>query len=353
MTNEYSDSNEFWVGVACFMLSFAVNTGAMVSLGRTDVGFQTMQQQLAAARNRDLQLEFIEAPEQGGIEKARNTLKISNRDVVSQDLKPHKIKTARLPYVRKLGPADQLAQRRGSLPRVAVPSVPKPPAVPAPPKEPVPAQEAAKPAPETAAPKPAAEKPMEMTEGLKLKPIEQPAAPPPALAPAPKPAVPQDAIKPIEEVLGGPKAEAPAPPKAPGQKAEGLTGQDKIDTNEMGKVKSPGAHFEGMTSFEATGSGMGEYMKNVKEKVWLSWFPYLAFKYPMDFKNADVVLSITLDAAGQVKMVRIVESEGSPVFAQFCMEAIQRASGFGPLPKEILAIVGKDELEIRFAFHYR
>ena len=30
-----------------------------------------------------------------------------------------------------------------------------------------------------------------------------------------------------------------------------------------------------------------------------------------------------------------------------------RASDFGPLPKEVLAIVGKDELEIRFAFHYR
>ena len=108
----------------------------------------------------------------------------------------------------------------------------------------------------------------------------------------------------------------------------------------------------GVTSFEATGSGMGKYIKNMKERIWLAWFPYLAAHYPKDFKSADVLLSFTLDAQGRVRTVRVVESKGSALFSAFCMEAVQRASPFGPLPQEILDLVGKDELEIKFAFHY-
>ena len=101
------------------------------------------------------------------------------------------------------------------------------------------------------------------------------------------------------------------------------------------------------------GSDMGIYMKNVKERIWLAWFPYLAFQYPTDFQAADAVVSFTIDPKGEVKTVKVTSSYGSPVFSTFCTEAVQRASGFGPVPKEILAILGKDELEIRFAFHYR
>jgi len=54
-----------------------------------------------------------------------------------------------------------------------------------------------------------------------------------------------------------------------------------------------------------------------------------------------------------VKTVKVLDSSGSPVFASFCVEAIQKASGFGPLPKEILALIEKDGLEIKFGFHYR
>ena len=134
---------------------------------------------------------------------------------------------------------------------------------------------------------------------------------------------------------------------------QGLTGQDKITTQESGKMKSAGAQLQGMTSFEATGSGMGEYMKNMKERIWLAWFPYLAYKYPMDARGADTVLSVVLSAKGEVKIVRLLESDGNELFSAFCMEAVQRAGGFGPLPQEILALLGKEELEIKFGFHYR
>ena len=142
----------------------------------------------------------------------------------------------------------------------------------------------------------------------------------------------------------------PVNPQTP---IQGLTGQDKIITQEMTKFKSRGAEIFGVTSFEATGSGMGAYMKNLKEKIWLSWFPYLAFKYPQDFKSADVVIRFTLNQKGEVKILQVLESQGSPLFASVCMDAIQRASGFGEVPQEMLALMGKDEIEIKFGFHYR
>jgi outer membrane biosynthesis protein TonB len=145
-------------------------------------------------------------------------------------------------------------------------------------------------------------------------------------------------------------AKAPSPGKNP---TAGSAGQDKISTQEMSRSASHGAQLYGTTSFEATGSGMGEYMKNLKEKIWLNWFPYLMTRYPQDFKTADAVLSILLNEKGDVKIVKLVESDGSPLFAAFCVEAVQRASNFGPVPKEILALVGKDELELKFGFHYK
>ena len=93
-------------------------------------------------------------------------------------------------------------------------------------------------------------------------------------------------------------------------------------------------------------------MKKLKEKIWLAWFPYLAAHYPKDFKTADALVSFTLNSQGQVRIVRLVESKGSPLFSAFCMESVQRASPFGPLPREILDLLGKDEMEIQFAFHY-
>ena len=118
-------------------------------------------------------------------------------------------------------------------------------------------------------------------------------------------------------------------------------------------LKPGAARFYGFTSFEATGSGMGVYMKNLKEKIWLSWFAYLSFKYPQDFRGADVMVSFKLDAHGRVKSVTVLENGGDGVFADYCEGAIRRAGGFGDLPKDILGLLGKDELEIRCAFHYR
>lgn len=150
-----------------------------------------------------------------------------------------------------------------------------------------------------------------------------------------------------------PKKKSPGTtPAVSGPATPWMPGQAKVLTQETAKTGSKGARLYGVTSFEATGSGMGVYMKNLKERIWTNWFPYVAFKFPRDFRGADAVIRFTLDSKGRVKSAKIVDSKGTPVFATFCVEAIERARNFGPLPKEIIALTGKDELEISFGFHY-
>lgn len=254
-----------------------------------------------------IELEYIEAPKSApAVSPKKTTRKISSRDAVAQDLLRVKRDIGKLPAIVHIGGADQLAQKEGPVPRAGiVPSKPAPP------------------------------------------------QPPAAAGFTPQPAKPSEGPKPgANSVQKSPAENQPPRPSSPAQAPAEGGGGDKITTQETAKTRSSGARFYGLTSFEATGSGMGVYMKNLKEKIWVAWYPYLAFKYPQDMQAADAVLSIVLDKKGEVRIVRLLESKGSPLFAAYCMEAVQRASGFGPLPQEILALIGKDELELKFAFHY-
>ncbi|MBI3315382.1 MAG: TonB family protein [Candidatus Omnitrophica bacterium] len=253
---------------------------------------QVLKRSRDIEKKEKLEFQFVEARPKVIPDAPKESRRISERDALNQDLLQDKSKAAVSPRTKTQGATDQLAQQKNESPQEPAPLIEEKPAF----IEPV-------------SPK--------AQDGV----------------PAAVSATSQEAMKPKPRVVG-------------------LTGQDKITTQEMSKLKSPGAALFGQTSFEATGSGMGAYMKNLKEKVWLAWFPYLAFRYPQDHRGADVVISFTLNASGELEMVRVLQSEGSPHFAVYCVEAIQRASPFGPLPSEILALVGKDELEIRFGFHY-
>lgn len=249
---------------------------------------------------------------------------MSNRNALNQDmLKIKSSSPAALPHTAMQGAADQLAQYQGNLSQTPSPKTEA--------KQAIEKQETENKPEET---KPAKSVLNDDQAFLFHEKIEN------------KKTKNQPSNKNVNE-------QKPSPSSSPRAEIQGKGGFDRITTQEMSKIKSPGAMLFGQTSFEATGSGMGEYMKNLKERIWLSWFPYLAYQYPQDFRGADVVISFTLDPKGNVKIVKILDSVGSPVFAAYCVEAVQKASGFGPLPKEILTLIGKDELEIKFGFHYR
>lgn len=313
-----------------FGLSLALNTAALVAVNGTfERASERADRQLAAQRaaQGSLQFEFVEAPPKVYPRAPRRTRKLSDRDALNQDRAQNPDARPESRPKTPEGPADQLAQKRGEgTPESAQASQPS---VAAPQAEPVPRQDPAQRTDAVAQPVPA-------EDGF--QPVE-----------------PRKEESPAEEAVQLKESPASqAAPQSPAQTAQkGDPGVDKIIQREMSRRPSAGASLYGVTSFEATGSGMGEYMKRLKEKIWGAWFPYIAFRYPQDFRGADAVLSMTIDRSGRVRIVKIVESQGSPVFAQFCTEAVQRAGDFGPLPEEILALLGKEELEIYFAFHYR
>lgn len=248
------------------------------------------QQKILTQKAKDIQFEFVEAPPKTHLQKPEDSPRISDRDALNQNRVEDQPGLHDTPNIKTQGVMDQLAQKQASDARAAIPRV-------------------------------------------------EPSS------------VQKTDVARLPDGQGDQKSDRP--PVNPQTPIQGLTGQDKITTQEMTKFKSRGAEIVGITSFEATGSGMGAYMKNLKEKIWLSWFPYLAFKYPQDFKSADVLIRFTLNQKGEVKILQVLESQGSPLFASVCMDAIQRASGFGEVPQEMLALTGKDEIEIKFGFHYR
>ena len=280
------------------------------------------QQLLREERDR-LPFEFIETPVVARPQKPARAKKMSSQDSVNRDPSPEKTVTDRRPQIKNIGPSDQLEQLR------AKPS--QAPII------------ASQPQQETRKTEPA--KKADDSEKKEKEPSSDLGVPDRAPAAAP--------VKASTVATPAPnnQKQAVAQPSKPGtQEAAGL---DRITTQATARAKSRGASLSGVTSYDAMGSDMGIYMKNVKERVWLAWFPYLSFQYPNDFQAADAVVLFTVDQKGNVKTVKVLESYGSSLFSTFCTQVIQRASGFGEVPKEILALLGKDELEIRFAFHYR
>ncbi len=279
-------------------LAISVALNGAIFFG-ADRGFFHFEKQLFEHQKRQIQskkaeeilrFEFIEAPPKIEPQVPQKTQRQSDRDSFSRDLTEDKTLAEDFPKTKNEGPSDQLEQLKADAAAVQ-------------PEEPRQNQE-----------------PKQESESWSSQPKQNPQ----------------------EEVV-----------KQATMTFQGLIGQDKITTQEMGKKKSSGAKVMGPTSFEAMGSDMGQYMKRLKEKIWLVWFPHLAYKYPADFAGADVVLSITINAAGQVTILRILKSGGDSLFGAYCMEAVQRAAPFGEIPKDILALIGRDEIEIKFGFHYR
>ncbi len=312
-------------GITAFTASVLINVAALGSF--ESAGTQYVQSQLLAQKeNQDksgpIQFEFVEAPAKPAPRKPEKTGKISSRDSAAQDMAQKKENAASelIPQIESKGPADQLEQHRF---------------------EPTQA-----PAAES---KPSLEQPVPVSQTKEEQAGEEEKK--------------QPGLTEKTEIADLPKAEAKiadsaktpsvlSPSSLPQAPHAGTAGIDRINTQAVSRSASHGAQLNGITSFEATGSGMGQYMKNMKDKIWFAWFPYLAFHFPKDFRSADAVVQFTLNKAGEVKMVKVVDAQGSPVFAAFCVEALQHAGSFGPLPNEILDLIGRDELEVKFAFHF-
>lgn len=317
--------------IAAFTASVLINVAAFSTVERAASHYGDalrLEQQKKEARpapGNQTSFDFIEAPPGASTHKPlKETSRISDRDAIAQDLTPDKKDISRQapPKIEAKGRADQLEQKR------FVPSqAPLAPLAPSPAVPPV----------------PAVEKPASSSSRTAKEPGEGPDAQRPV-------APPQETR--TELSAEERQARMPSPAQAPAAPRQGLAGADKISTPAVSRSRSHGAQVYGRTSFEATGSGMGRYMKDMKERIWLTWFPYLAIHYPKDFRSASATIGFTIAADGRLLDVRVVAGEGGEIFAAFCVEAIQKASPFGPLPAEILDLTNRDDLDAQFVFNF-
>lgn len=303
------------VELVTFTASILINVAILGSFDKAATRYEKVLTQEKRAHEIEdklggLAFEFVEAPKKSVPKPPAKTKKISDRDAVAQNPVAAPAGSAdTTPKIDSVGPSDQLEQKR------ALPTQP-----------PI---SASKPAPEikpTSQPKDVSTPSTEMAERQKLE------------------------AEPQNEKIQDPSKYSPD--QKASQPVVGLTGADRITTKAMTRTQSRGAQLIGESSFEAMGSDMGIYFKNMKERIWLAWFPYLSIHYPKDFRSADVVVQFYLNRDGEVLRSQVLEYKGSPLFAAFCMESVKMAGPFGKVPPEVLDLLGKDELEVKFGFHF-
>ena len=288
-------------GLTACAASVLINAGVLFSLDHVmveqDLAFKDRQPR-ASRGVYSMDLEFVESPPGAHLDhRPKKTRRISDRDALNRDLRHDKRSSQGAPHAKMTGTVDQLKNSGGSISL----------------------------SPGTAATA------MEPKSPLKTQKTE------------------------AKQVAESPEEERPSPsPKSSQPRPSAISGSGRglLTLSKISRSKSRGAQLYGLPSFEARGSVLGEYMKNLEERIWMAWFPYLIAHYPNDFKTVDALVNIRLDAEGQVKDVSLIESKSSALFAAFCMESVRRAGPFGPLPQEVLDLNGKDDLEIKFAFHY-
>ena len=109
----------------------------------------------------------------------------------------------------------------------------------------------------------------------------------------------------------------------------------------------------GEITFNANQYEIGEYFKNLKEKIEDYWLPYLAFTYSGGsmFGNKTVIL-FRVYPSGKVKNIKVLEHKGDEVLKDFCLAAIANNAPFEPLPQGFIDVTGYEYLPIVFTFVY-
>lgn len=124
-------------------------------------------------------------------------------------------------------------------------------------------------------------------------------------------------------------------------KLVGSASQNKGSTEMQESVNQPSAQqarqqeagSEEAVSFEADGKVSANYLDLLKARIFFVW------KYPDEAiqkgQQGKVSISFMLDSKGELVDIGILKSSGSYSLDSAAMAAIEQASPFGPLPRDI------------------
>jgi len=108
----------------------------------------------------------------------------------------------------------------------------------------------------------------------------------------------------------------------------------------------------GDVTFNARKHELGAYIRTLKHRIWLKWFPMVEFKYNSLAITSKTAVGFKVQPDGSLGDIQIVEHRGDEYLKAIATSAVSEAAPFDPLPEGFESLDGEDTLDIVFTFHY-
>jgi outer membrane biosynthesis protein TonB len=205
-------------------------------------------------------------------------------------------------------------------------------------------------------PQPESKPTAETTASPKAQPSEPP-KPTPDLSPPPTPepeqfamltATPPPPLKAPEEADSSPVPEAAAPeaPLVPRPKPETPASSyqpQKEQTRIAGSISD-----RGPSSVNAVGTPLGRYQKQMYDAVGARWYKYTTEKRDL-ISIGTTRLTFTVDRAGRVANIKVVDNTANEAFASVCLQSVQDLK-LPPIPEDIASTLPSEGLQQELTF---
>lgn len=115
-----------------------------------------------------------------------------------------------------------------------------------------------------------------------------------------------------------------------------LSVEDDLFPLPMLSIGDHTSSMNGLDSFAAKGNPLGEYVKQLRDKIGLLFHKMIIFQYKTSYiLESTALVYFEINPLGLLEKLEIKESTGDPLFSRYCESIIRQASPFEPLPENI------------------
>ncbi len=107
----------------------------------------------------------------------------------------------------------------------------------------------------------------------------------------------------------------------------------------------------GDPSFATQKDELVPYLKELRQKIFEEWFSIVSLRAGV-MPDSQVAVEFKLIPDGNIEEMNLLSYQGSKIFPDLCMAAIQQAAPFGRVPIEFPDYMKKKQLVIKFRFYY-
>jgi outer membrane biosynthesis protein TonB len=143
-----------------------------------------------------------------------------------------------------------------------------------------------------------------------------------------------------------PETEASAAPLVPRPKPETPASSyqsQKEQTRSAGSISN-----RGPSAVNAVGTPLGRYQKQMYDAVGARWYKHTAEKRDL-ISIGTTRLTFTIDRAGRVANLRVVENTANEAFAVVCLQSVQELK-LPPIPPDVASTLPSEGLQQELTF---